>query len=177
MSHRAPIAFLVTTALAVFGAAAPAAAQHGQLAAAPPDGAQVHRFTLADWQDALCAGANEWTFAVPGDHWIAFPIGWYAVDEATARDNWQHMRYEIMVGDQALEAPADPAWEVEALNIACPDRTVTGVAVSPVVYVPPLTGETTYSVSYLFDETVNDGWYDFEKGSRITMVARLQPEG
>ncbi|MGD8320973.1 MAG: hypothetical protein PVJ02_10970 [Gemmatimonadota bacterium] len=144
------------------------------IAAAAPAGAAVHEFTPADWQGPLCAGSTEWTFDVPSDAWIAMPIGWFAVDEATARANWEHMSYRIWLGDRELDVPEGVQMGVAPVHIECPDRTIDGTGVSPVVYLPPVTAERTYRVQLLFNDDVNDGWNTFAAGSDFTSTVTLQ---
>jgi hypothetical protein len=168
-----PVLLLVLAALI---AVAPAIAQEPAVTAAPPEGAVVYRFTVDHWDEPLCAGAREWTFDVPAGQWVAFPIGWYAVDEATARANWESMRFELAADGRTLDVPVSEEWAVDVLDVQCPDRTITGVAVSPVVYLPPITAERRYEVSYIFDDDVNDGWYMFARGTTTTWTVRLRPE-
>jgi hypothetical protein len=174
MHRSTPITLLVLAALI---AVAPAIAQEPAVAAAPPEGAAVYRFTVDHWDEPLCAGAREWTFHVPAGEWIAFPIGWFAVDEATARANWESMRFELAADGRSLDAPMPAEWWVDALHVQCPDRTITGVAVSPVVYLPPLTAERSFDVTYVYDDDVDDGWNTFARGTRSTWTVRLRPEG
>lgn len=156
---------------------APEAAPPPDIAAAAPAGATVHQFTTADWQGPFCAGSTDWTFDVPSDAWIAMPIGWFAVDEATARANWEHMSYRIWLGDRELEIPEGVQMEVQALHFDCPDRTVDGTGVSPVVFLPPVTTARQYRVQLLFNDDVNDGWSTFAKGTDFTSTVTLQPAG
>jgi hypothetical protein len=163
--------------LAALIAVTPAVAQEPHIAAAPPEGAEVYRFTADRWEEPLCAGAREWTFHVPAGQWVAFPIGWYAVDEATARANWESMRFELAADGETVEVPVTQDWGVDELHIQCPDRAITGVAVSPIVYLPPLTEERHFEVTYVFDDDVDDGWNTFPRGTRTTWTVRLRPEG
>jgi hypothetical protein len=68
-------------------------------------------------------------------------------------------------------------WAVDEIHGQCPDRTITGVVVSPVFYLPPLTAERSFDVTYVYDDDVNDGWDTFARGTRSSWTMRLRPEG
>jgi hypothetical protein len=87
------------------------------------------------------------------------------------------MRVELSADGLTLDLPAPAEWAVDALYVQCPDRTITGAAVSPIVYLPPLTAERRYDVTYVFDDDVDDGWNTFARGTRSTWTVRLRPEG
>jgi hypothetical protein len=148
-----------------------------QAVAQPPESAPVHAFGVADWTEPMCAGASEWAFELPAHHWIEMPVGWIAVDEATARQNWQHMRYELEVDGEPVVVAGEPHWQTQQIQVECPGQTIRGTLVAPVVYLPPLTGERVYRFTLMFDEDVNDGWSTFEKGSSLTVTATLRPRG
>lgn len=160
-------------------AAATVHAQETQLRGTPPEGAAVHEFQTENWKEPLCTGSTEWTFEVPRETWIQFPAGWVAVDEATARANWEHMQYEISIDGQPLENPEDVEWTVEAIRFECPDRVVEGVAVSPVLYFSPVVDVRTFRLRMLFDADVNDGWTTYPKGTdaAITVTHKARSAG
>ncbi len=70
MDRTQPVVPVLIPVLAALMAATPAIAQEPHVAAAPPDGAAVHRFTADRWEEPLCAGAREWTFV--DDGWNTF---------------------------------------------------------------------------------------------------------
>jgi hypothetical protein len=72
--------------------------------------------------------------------------------------------------------PVPEEWAVDVIHVQCPDRTIAGVAVSPIVYLPPLTAERRYEVSYIFDDDVDDGWNAFAGSTRTTWAVTLRPE-
>jgi len=156
---------------------APEAAAPPDIAAAAPAGAQVHTFTADDWKEPYCAGTMDWAWDVPSGAWIAYPVGWIATDEATARANWEHMSYRIWLDDRPLDIPDGVQSQVDSVRIECPDRTTEGVEVSPVVYLPPVDAERHYRIQYVFDADVNDGWNTYEQGSDFAMNVTLRPGG
>jgi len=155
----------------------PQAAAPPDIAAAPPAGAQVYTITEDMWKDAYCAGATDWTWDVPSGEWIAFPVGWIATDEATARANWEHMQYRISVDGRQLEIPDGVQTQVDSVHFECPNQTTDGVAVSRVVYFPPVAAERHYLIQYVFDADVNDGWNTFQQGSDLSTTVTLRPAG
>jgi len=157
------IPLVVVVGLSV--AAATVHAQEVQVRGAPPEGAAVHEFRAENWKEPICTGSTEWTFKVPRGMWIQFPAGWVAKDEATARANWEHMRYEISIDGRRLENPAKVEWKVDTVRFECPNRVVEGVAISPVLYFPPVTDVRTFRLRILFDAEVNDGWSTYPKGT------------
>lgn len=172
-SHATPFAAIVCLSVA----AATVHAQEVQVRGAPPEGAAVHEFRAENWKAPICTGSTEWTFEVPRGKWIQFPAAWVAVDEATARANWEHMQYEISIGGRRLENPANVEWKVEAIRFECPDRVVEGVAVSPVLYFSPVTTVRTFRVRMLFDADVNDGWSTYPKGTDAVITVTHKVKG
>ncbi|HSJ30305.1 MAG TPA: hypothetical protein VK933_02650 [Longimicrobiales bacterium] len=169
-SHITPFAVIVSLGLA----AATVHAQETQVRGAPPEGAAVHEFQAENWKEPICTGTTEWTLEVPRGTWIQFPAAWIAVDEATARANWEHMQYEISIEGRRLENPANVEWMVLPVRFECPDRVIEGVAIAPVLYFPPVTGARTFRLRMLFDADVNDGWTTYPKGtdSAVTVTHR-----
>lgn len=168
-----PLAVIVCLSVA----AATVNAQETRVRGAPPEGAAVHEFQAENWKEPLCTGSTEWTFEVPRGKWIQFPAGWVAVDEATARANWKHMQYEITIDGRRLENPANVEWKVEAIRFECPDRVVEGVAVSPVLYFPPVRDVRTFRLRILFDAEVNDGWSTYPKGTDAAITVTHKAKG
>jgi hypothetical protein len=155
----------------------PQAAPPPDIAAAAPAGAQVYTFAADLWKDPFCAGTMDWTWDVPVGQWIAFPVGWIATDEATARANWEHMQYRISLDGRALEIPDGVQTQVDSVHFECPDQTTDGVAVSRVVYFPPVDAERHYLIQYVFDQEVNDGWNTFQPGAGDSVNVTLRPGG
>jgi hypothetical protein len=163
-------------ALTILLLAAPAAAQEPEIVAAAPENARVHEITQADWIEPFCRGATDWTFSVPRGHWIKVPVAWVAVDEATARANWEHMSFSVSLGERALTLPAGIEWETIPVRIECPDgRRMTGDSRQAMLYLPPVTAERAYGLAYQFHEDVNDGWAAYRKGTDFQSVLRLRP--
>lgn len=161
-----PAAFVALIALA----AAPLTGQAPDIAAEAPDDAQVFRFEADDWKEPLCAGASEWTLEVPPGQWIEYPVGWIAVDHGTAIENWDCMRFEIRTGGELLEIDNQHLnWDLTPVRYECPDQTIEGMAFSPLVYLPPVDGERTYEVRYIFRSDIDDGWTTYEEGSDLRM--------
>jgi hypothetical protein len=173
--HRRVLSTPVVITAALLLVATPLSGQDPDVAAAPPEGASVYPITEVDWKDDFCAGADVWTFEVPRDHWIELPIGWTATDEATGWANWKDMGYELSLEGRVLEVPDTTEWQVMELAVQCGDRTIRAVAVSPLVYLPPVDTERNYRVRRLFETDVNTGFATFRKGSRLTEVLRFLP--
>lgn len=146
------------------------------VAAAAPADAQVYKFTLQDFEEPACSQASEWTLSVPAGEWVQFPVIWMAKDEATARENWEHMRYQVSLDGKPLAIPDDVKERTETGKFDCPDGTMEGVSVTKMLYLPPLTGEHTYQIRYMFDDDVNDGWSTYAKGSDLSLLMKLQPK-
>lgn len=171
-----PAALIALVALS----AAPLAGQDPAIAAKAPDDVRVHRFHIQDWEEPACAGASEWTVEVPAGHWIEYPVGWIAVDHGTAIENWDCMRFEIRTGGELLDVGSQPLnWDLSPVQFECADRTIEGMALAPLVYLPPVDGERTYEVRYIFRADVDDGWNTYEAGSdlRIHVTFRNPAEG
>ncbi|MCG6956010.1 MAG: hypothetical protein LJF04_08460 [Gemmatimonadetes bacterium] len=156
---------------------APEAAAPPDISAAAPAGARLYTIGPAQWEDAVCSGDSAMTVDVPAGEWVALPVGWYASDEATARANWEHMQYGISLDGRALQIPEGVQSQVDSVHYECPNRTISGVAVSPVVYLPPSDAERHYTVRYTFDDQVNDGWNTFDKGTDFSWTLTLRPGG
>lgn len=169
------IAFHGTVALLFTLAATSLEAQELAVAASPPADTEVHSFTPADMPEAVCAGASEWSLEVPTGAWIQFSRLWFATDEATARQNWEHMRIELWVDDQQLPLPEDTDWSAGLVHFDCPSGALDGFAMSPVFYLPPVTAQRKVRLRYLFDEDVDDGWNTFGKGTDISGTLTLKP--
>ncbi|MEJ2218103.1 MAG: hypothetical protein P8099_15955 [Gemmatimonadota bacterium] len=169
----AVVALLLVPACAKQPEAGPAP----DIAAAPPADAQVHEFTMDEWRDAFCAGGTDWTFDVPTDAWIAMPVSWVAKDEATARANWEGVTYRLTVDGRSLEVPEGLQLRVDSVHFECPNGTIDGIGVSYMTYLPPVTAERHFSVHYLVNDDLNDGWSDYPKGSELTMNLTLRPQG
>ncbi len=155
--------------------AAPPAVAAADIAAAPPAGVTVHRFTVADWLEQACAGKPEADLTVPAGEWVELPILWIAKDEATTRANLKSMTYSIALGDKTVALPAGVRWETGTWVMACPKQTYTGFGIAPVIYLPPSASERTVRLDYLINEDVNDGWDTYKKGKISTPLLRLHP--
>lgn len=175
MPSSIPLALASLTTIAALGTV-PRAVGAQDLAAAAPEGARVHHFDLVDWREPLCSGASEVAFDVPAGHWVEYPVGWIAVDHATAIQNWDCMGFEISTGGRVLPVPQGLNWDLSPVRFECPNDTVEGMALSPVIYLPPVDGERTYRVRYLFRAEVNDGWRSFAKGSDLTVQVTFRVE-
>jgi hypothetical protein len=165
-------------ALTLLLLAAAAAAQEPEIAATAPEDAAVHEITPADWTEPFCQGAtDDWTYTVPRGHWIRIPLPWVAVDEATARANWEHMSFDVVLGERALTLPADVEWVTIPVRLECPDggRRMIGAAHQVVLYLPPVTEERAYELVFRYHEDVNDGWATYRKGTESRSVLRLRP--
>ena len=162
--------------LVALAVAVPLVAQNPDVAAEAPATAPVHRLTPDDWREPICAGAMEWTYDVPSEAWIEFPIGWIAVDHATAVSNWDRMRFELWLGDRQLAVPQGLNWEMQPVQFECPDRVVTGTAFCPMVYLPPLTTERPYRIRLIFEGDVNDGWATYRGGTDLNVTLTLRPK-
>lgn len=157
-------------------APSPAAPAAAEIAAAPPAGATVHRFTVADWLEPACAGKPEADLTVPNGEWVELPILWVAKDEATTRANLKSVTYAIAVNNKAVALPAGFRWETGTWVIACPTQTYAGFGMAPVFYLPPSASERTVRLEYLINDDVNDGWDTYKKGSKISVpLLRLHP--
>lgn len=146
------------------------------VAAAAPGGARVQSWSMEPWEDAACAGATDVRWEVPGGAWVAVPLSWMATDEAIARDNIQHLTIHLWLGDREIRLPDGLEERVEAIRYQCPDRVLEGVAVAPVVYVPPVDVERHYRLQYVFDDEITDGWGLFAKGSELNVSLTLAPK-
>ena len=176
LSHHAAL-FAPLLVLACGGEQSQPEAAVPEIAAAPPAGARVHTFSADDWKEPYCAGSMDWAWDVPSDAWVAWPVGWIATDEATARANWEHMSYRIFLDDRALDIPEGVRVQVDSVRFECPSDTTAGVAVSPVVYLPPVVAERHYRIQYVFDQDVDDGWNTYEKGADNVVNVTLRPGG
>ncbi len=177
---RSPLQHLLTLAafavLAPLASARPLTAQQPKVAAKPPPGVAVHRLSQADLERVVCTGAEELTIVPPAGAWTAIPFGWFATDEETARANWKSMRYALAVEDRPLDVPELTEWETQSIHIECPGRDmIEGFGVSPMVYVPPLSGrDRTYRLTYSFQDDVNDGWGTYPAGSELNFAMHLR---
>ncbi len=159
--------------LALLGTA-PARAQQVKLVAAPVANATVHRIGDADLKDAVCTGKTDVAVPVPADEWVEVSLGWFAIDEATAKANWKSMAYTISLGDKTVDV-RNLKWVTSRVHFDCPAQSYVGFAQGPVVYVSPSAAEQTVRVDYAFKNDVFDGWSTFKKDSKLTMTLRLQP--
>lgn len=154
--------------------ATPLAGQTPDIAAKRPD-APIFHFELDAWEEPVCAGATAWTAEVPPGQWIELPVGWIAVDHSTAIQNWDCMRFEIRTGGRLLEVqPQQLNWDLMPVRFECPGRTIEGMALAPVVYLPPVDGERTYELRYIFRADVDDGWSTYEAGSELRVNVTLR---
>ncbi len=160
---------------AVLVGAASAAAQQAGIVASPPANATVFRVGEGDWRDAICAGKLEADVRVPATDWIEIPLGWIAVDEATARANWKSMAFTIARDDRPAAPPAGLRWQTASVRLDCPTQSLAGFFLGPVFYLPPARTEQSFRFEYSFKDDVYDGWSTFKKGTKQTMVLRLHP--
>lgn len=160
---------ILFVALAVL-TATPLTGQDPEVVTSPPRQTPIHHFEVQDWKEMVCSGATSVILEVPAGEWIEFPVGWIAADHGRAIQNWDCMGFEIRTGGRVLSVPNQGLnWDLSPVRFECADRTVEGIALSPVVYLPPVDGERTYQVRYIFRSDVNDGWSTFAGGSDLTV--------
>ncbi|NJD11265.1 MAG: hypothetical protein FIB01_12805 [Gemmatimonadetes bacterium] len=145
--------------------------------AEPPVGAKVDSIPLAAWNNATCN--NDTTpIEVPVDttSWIEWRIMWGAVDSATARANWDSISYQLLYDDTVpAEVSNSLAWRSDSLSVKCPDKTITGVLSSRVVYLRPFTAGRRVRGTYNFLGSTNDGFSTYARGTSLSIVANFKP--
>ncbi|MFW5947172.1 MAG: hypothetical protein ACOCUW_01660, partial [Gemmatimonadota bacterium] len=109
----------IPTVLAIIGVPAVVGAQDFEMAAAPPDDAEVYEFDIATWEEPVCTEASAWSFEVPAGQWVEFPIGWIAEDHPTAVHNWDSIDFEILADGEPLEVPDGLNWGVDPIHFEC----------------------------------------------------------
>ena len=173
MRSRRPLFPAIVAVIAAI-AVGPAAAIAQQPAVQAPDDAPIHRLHVEDWNDIVCQGLEDWTFEVPPGHWIELPIGWVAVDHGTAIANWDCMEFTILQDGDPIPLPDRPNWDLNPVSYECADRTIEGMALAPLIYLPPVDGSETYQIRYHFRADTDDGWSTYEAGSNIDVTLTLR---
>lgn len=147
------------------GACATAATPPDVVSTRSPATADVVELDMSDWEDEFCAGSTEMILDVAPGSWVEVPVGWIATDEATARENWESMSFTVWLDGEPMEIGGPLQWEQEEVRIECPNTTIEGSMVAPLLYVEaPATGERTLRIRYLFHDVVHDGWQEYPAG-------------
>jgi hypothetical protein len=124
----------------------------------PTDGTTVYVVPIASWAQAL-AGSHHATLVLPRGHWFEWPLGWFADSATKAEASWDHMTCELAIDDtdgaamQWLDVDLSGAsrWRTEDVKLKLPDATLAGVVAGPVIYLPPLRGPRTVTVTFSLD--------------------------
>ena len=150
------------------------ACQPSAPAAQPPDNASVA--DAFSPQSTFCEFQTEWTVEATTKDWIDVTSFWVAVDEATAQDNFKHLSVEIKLDSgpvaEAMKYPEGP----ETYSVTCPDaaNSFSGSRMKWSLFLPPLSkGAHTIVWKYTIEADINDGFFDYPKGTEQVLTATL----
>jgi hypothetical protein len=147
----------------------------GQISALLPAGARLDSIPLLALQPIACGDTTQIDVELSWGAWIEWEIAWTAINGATARANWDSISYQLAVNDSVVALPDPLPWRTERFSLTCPDRTLTGVMMSQIVYLPPLIDPRTVTMTYIFNGDVFDGWSTYARGTTASYVVRLRP--